>query len=272
MRKGNFLFRKVIMTEELKFLPIDDISPNPHQPRLHFDPEQLQELANSIEKNGLIQPIIVRPSEIFGYELIAGERRLRASKLAGLQAIPAVIKTLSKEESKLQAIVENLQRLNLNPIEEAKAYQKLHQDGLTHEEIAANMGKSRPYISNLLRLLQLPDFYQKKVEKGELSTGHARLLIGKSKDLQNLLYHKITVDGWSVRQVENSLKSSKLQNKETGDVFVGALEKEIKQALGFDVKIAYKKKGEGKITIPFNSHQEFHKIINRIKEAGEIKN
>ncbi|MGF3083944.1 ParB/RepB/Spo0J family partition protein, partial [Streptococcus pyogenes] len=141
------------MTKELLIdLPIEDIVTNPYQPRIQFNQRELQDLATSIKSNGLIQPIIVRKSDIFGYELVAGERRLKASKMAGLKKVPAIIKKISTLESMQQAIVENLQRSNLNAIEEAKAYQLLvEKKHMTHDEIAKYMGKSRPYISNTLR-------------------------------------------------------------------------------------------------------------------------
>ena len=140
--------------EKLSHIRIEEIVPNPYQPRKEFDPIKLEELAESIKENGLIQPIIVRQSPILGYELLAGERRLRACKLAQLKEVPVIIKDLNDQEMRLQAIIENLQREDLNPIEEALSYQSLVDRGMKHDQIAKTIGKSRPYISNSLRLLQ----------------------------------------------------------------------------------------------------------------------
>ena len=157
------------MPETLTLIKIENISPNPYQPRLEFKQEELEELARSIKTNGLIQPIIVRESTVFGYELIAGERRLRASKMAGLTEIPAIIKNISNQESMQLAIVENLQRSDLNPIEEAKAYQQLlEKNQMTHEELAQFMGKSRPYISNMVRLLHLSPAVKEAIKNDQI--------------------------------------------------------------------------------------------------------
>lgn len=166
------------MTEILMHIPIEDIVANPYQPRLQFNQKELEELAHSIQANGLIQPIIVRKSDVFGYELVAGERRFKAAKLAGLQKIPAIVKEISTLESMQQAIVENLQRSNLNAIEEAKAYQLLiDKNKMTHEDIATYMGKSRPYISNTIRLLQLPDVIRQAIETVPLAPAMQSFII-----------------------------------------------------------------------------------------------
>lgn len=157
--------------EELRTLNISEIHPNPYQPRVHFDETKLAELAQSIRENGLIQPIIVRKSSIIGYELLAGERRLRASQLAGLTEIPAVVKDLTDDDLLRQAIIENLQRSDLNPIEEAQSYNNLINKGLTHDKIAQIMGKSRPYISNILRLLNLSTQTKKSCRRRKNFTG-----------------------------------------------------------------------------------------------------
>ncbi|MDY4034465.1 MAG: ParB/RepB/Spo0J family partition protein, partial [Streptococcus dysgalactiae] len=193
------------MTELLKSIPIEDIIANPYQPRLQFNQKELEDLANSIKANGLIQPIIVRKSDIFGYELVAGERRFKASKMAGLTKVPAIVKNMSSLESMQQAIVENLQRADLNPIEEAKAYQLLiEKNQMTHEEVAKYMGKSRPYISNTLRLLQLPQTISKAVEEGDISAGHARALLTLTDEKEQLVYaNRIKNEGLSVRQIEH---------------------------------------------------------------------
>ena len=149
-------------------ISISEIQKNPYQPRKEFDTDKLNELAQSIKENGLIQPIIVRQSPVIGYEILAGERRYRASLLAGLTSIPAVVKHLSDQEMMIQSIIENLQRENLNPVEEARAYESLVEKGYTHTEIADKMGKSRPYITNFIRLLSLPEYILDEVENGKI--------------------------------------------------------------------------------------------------------
>lgn len=199
------------MSEQFKTLPINEIYPNPFQPRLEFSDEELVELSQSISENGLIQPIIVRKSDIIGYELIAGERRLRACKRLGMTEIPAVVKEVSDQESRKQAIIENLQRSNLNPIEEAKAYRSLINElAYSHEELAKAMGKSRPYISNALRLLQLPKEIQTSIENGKLSQGHARALLSVEDTQKQLtIYHQVLTEKWSVRTLEKRLQEDR---------------------------------------------------------------
>lgn len=256
------------MSDILQSILISEIQKNPYQPRLHFNQDELQELAESIKNNGIIQPIIVRKSGIIGYELIAGERRLRASKLAGLTEIPAIIKSISDTDSMKQAIIENLQRSNLNPIEEAKAYQQLiDKNHVTHEELAYYMGKSRPYISNTLRLLKLPKLLQQALEEGKIYQGHARALLGISDEKVQLYWSdKIQKEQLSVRQVELALqeKSTTPENKPR-DIFIAEEEKKISQLLGLPVTIKYNKSHNGQISISFSSEEDFHRIINSFK-------
>ena len=206
--------------EEFKIVQIKDIQKNPYQPRKEFSEEKIQELAQSIKENGLIQPIIVRKSPVLGYEILAGERRYRASIAAGLSEVPVIVKQLSDQDMMLHSIIENLQRENLNPIEEAKAYQSLIDKGFTHTEIAEKMGKSRPYITNLVRLLGLPKHILTEVESGKLSQAHARLLIQLSSDKQDKLLNRIQTENLSVRQVEQILQKTKKISKKEKDYFV----------------------------------------------------
>lgn len=258
------------MTETLTLIKIDNIVPNPYQPRLEFNSSELEELAGSIKANGLIQPIIVRKSAIFGYELIAGERRLRASKIAGLTEIPAIIKNISNQESMQFAIVENLQRSDLNPIEEAKAYQQLlTKNQMTHEELAQFMGKSRPYITNSLRLLNLPKNLSNAVEKGKLSQGHARALLTlKTEEEQEKWCQKILTEDISVRKLEKLLKpaKNKKQSLKKKDIFIRNQEEELSKRLGLPVKISISKtKTKGEIHLHFQSEEDFNRIINSLK-------
>ena len=251
--------------EEFKIVQIKDIQKNPYQPRKEFSEEKIQELAQSIKENGLIQPIIVRKSPVLGYEILAGERRYRASIAAGLSEVPVIVKQLSDQDMMLHSIIENLQRENLNPIEEAKAYQSLIDKGFTHTEIAEKMGKSRPYITNLVRLLGLPKHILTEVESGRLSQAHARLLIQLSSDKQDKLLNRIQTKNLSVRQVEQILQKTKKSSKKEKDHFVKEEEQKLKKILGLDVQISLQKKDSGKITISFHNQDEYQQFINSLK-------
>jgi len=251
--------------EEFKIVQIKDIQKNPYQPRKEFSKEKIQELAQSIKENGLIQPIIVRKSPVLGYEILAGERRYRASIAAGLSEVPVIVKQLSDQDMILHSIIENLQRENLNPIEEAKAYQSLIDKGFTHTEIAEKMGKSRPYITNLVRLLGLPKHILIEVESGRLSQAHARLLIQLSSDKQDELLNRIQTENLSVRQVEQILQKTKKSSKKEKDHFVKDEEQKLKKILGLDVQIKLQKKDSGKISISFHNQDEYQQFINSLK-------
>ena len=251
--------------EEFKIVQIKDIQKNPYQPRKEFSEEKIQELAQSIKENGLIQPIIVRKSPVLGYEILAGERRYRASIAAGLSEVPVIVKQLSDQDMMLHSIIENLQRENLNPSEEAKAYQSLIDKGFTHTEIAEKMGKSRPYITNLVRLLGLPKHILTEVESGRLSQAHARLLIQLSSDKQDKLLNRIQTENLSVRQVEQILQKTKKSSKKEKDHFVKDEEQKLKKILGLDVQIKLQKKDSGKISISFHNQDEYQQFINSLK-------
>ena len=252
--------------EEFKLIRISDIQKNPYQPRKEFSKEKIEELAQSIKENGLIQPIIVRQSPVIGYEILAGERRYRASIAAGLSEVPVIIKKLSDQDMMIHSIIENLQREDLNPIEEAKAYQSLIDKGYTHAEIADKMGKSRPYITNLVRLLTLPDFILTEVETGKLSQAHARLLIQLPLKEQKNLLNRIQKEDLSVRQVEYLLKEEKNKKKsKEKDHFIKEEEENLKKLLGLDVQIVLQKKEAGKITISFHNQEEYQRFINSLK-------
>ena len=251
--------------EEFKIVQIKDIQKNPYQPRKEFSEEKIQALAQSIKENGLIQPIIVRKSPVLGYEILAGERRYRASIAAGLSEVPVIVKQLSDQDMMLHSIIENLQRENLNPIEEAKAYQSLIDKGFTHTEIAEKMGKSRPYITNLVRLLVLPKHILTEVESGKLSQAHARLLIQLSSDRQDTLLHRIQTENLSVRQVEQILQKTRKSSKKEKNHFVKEEEQKLKKILGLDVQISLQKKDSGKISISFHNQEEYQQFINSLK-------
>jgi ParB family chromosome partitioning protein len=193
----------------LRDVPVTSIRPNPQQPRVHFDEESLSALAASVRELGVLQPVLVRELGPDDYELIAGERRWRAAKRAGLPTIPVVVRTADDLSSLEQAVVENLHRQDLNPLEEAAAYQQLLEDfEMTHETLANRVGKSRATISNMLRLFQLPPGIQKQVAEGVLSAGHARALLGTpDRAFQEALARKVVHDGLSVRAVEEAVRA-----------------------------------------------------------------
>ena len=251
--------------EKFEIISITDIQKNPYQPRKEFDREKLHELAQSIKENGVIQPIIVRQSPVIGYEILAGERRYRASLLAGLTSIPAVVKQLSDQEMMVQSIIENLQRENLNPIEEALAYESLVEKGFTHAEIADKMGKSRPYISNSIRLLSLPEPILSEVESGKLSQAHARSLVGLNKEQQDYFFQRIIEEDISVRKLEALLTEKKQKKLQKNDYFIQNEEEQLKKILGLDVEIKLSKKDSGKIIIAFSNQEEYSRIINSLK-------
>ena len=251
--------------EKFEIISITDIQKNPYQPRKEFDREKLDELAQSIKENGVIQPIIVRQSPVIGYEILAGERRYRASLLAGLRSIPAVVKQLSDQEMMVQSIIENLQRENLNPIEEARAYESLVEKGFTHAEIADKMGKSRPYISNSIRLLSLPEQILSEVENGKLSQAHARSLVGLNKEQQDYFFQRIIEEDISVRKLEALLTEKKQKKLQKNDHFIQNEEEQFKKLLGLDVEIKLSKKDSGKIIISFSNQEEYSRIINSLK-------
>jgi ParB family transcriptional regulator, chromosome partitioning protein len=189
-------------------IPVADIAPNPHQPRVHFEEESLTELAASIREIGVLQPVLVRPLDTGTFELIAGERRWRAARRAGLAVIPAIVRTTDDQGSMERALIENLHRQDLTPLEEAAAYQQLIEDfQLTHEQVAARVGKSRSAVTNTLRLLSLPPGIQALLADGRLSAGHARALLGTpDRALQEQLARQAVAEQWSVRVLEESVR------------------------------------------------------------------
>jgi ParB family chromosome partitioning protein len=249
-------------------LPIDQIEPNPNQPRTVFDPARLQELAASIQANGIIQPLIVRK---IGdkYHLIAGERRWRASRLAGLKEVPIVIADIHDDRLLEVALIENIQREDLNPIEVAVAFEKLSNDlGLSHEEIGKRTGKDRTTITNMLRLLRLPGDVQLLLAEKRLSMGHARAILGlPTEELQREVAEKATAQGLSVRQVEqmvhNMTKAREVKKADTPepvDPNVKAAIGELEAALGTRVRIVEKAPGKGKIEIDYYSQEDLDRI------------
>ena len=241
---------------------ISDLSRNPYQPRQNFREEKLDELANSIKKNGIIQPIAVRPSksESGKYEIIAGERRWLAAQRAGLHEIPVTILDLSDVESLEVAIVENIQRDDLNPIEEARGYKRLNEEfKYDHESISKLMSKSRSHISNTLRLLSLPTDVIAMLEEGSLTSGQARPLIGISN--ASSIAEEIVSKNYSARKVEYLVRNKKGNFKEkTTDANIIKIQEKIEKALGLKVSILNKKNNSGKITIEYKDLDQFDLI------------
>lgn len=251
-------------------IPVGDIKPNPTQPRTRFDEETIAALAESIAEVGVLQPIAVSRDDDGGYVLISGERRWRAARRAGLTEIPAVIRVVGEDRNRLtEALVENVQREDLTPLEEAAAYRQLLEDfGMTHEELAGRVGKSRSGISNTLRLLQLPPAIQGMLERRELSAGHARaLLTVEDRKYAEHVASRAVEEGWSVRQVEEAAKvrvqleqkNPKAKMIEVRPAEIIELEHRLTDQLGTGVKIRYRNQ-KGRVEIGFSSLEELERI------------
>lgn len=264
--------------EVVEEIELDEIRPNPYQPRKHFDQKALEELAESIKQSGVFQPVILRQSSIKGYELIAGERRVRASRLAGKTTIPAIVRQLDEERMIEIAVVENLQREDLSPLEEAEAYHVLMEKlNLTQVQVAERIGKSRPYIANYLRLLSLPDQVKELLTQEVLSMGQARTLLGlKDKDEIIKLAQKVVKENLTVRQLEELVQqindkqvtktksAKKIPISPAKPKYILALEQEIEELLGTQTNIV--QKGEkGKIEIEYLSQEDLMRILDILK-------
>ena len=254
-------------TIQTRELLIDEISPNRFQPRKYFDDDKLEELVTSISENGILQPVVVQKSDT-GYELVAGERRWRASKKAGLKKIPAMIREVSDTKALELAIIENIHRQDLNPIEEAEAYKRLAEDfSLTQEMIAEKVGKSRAAIANILRLLNLSRNIQENLISGKLSMGHARALLGLENNGQmHVMCQEILKQGLTVRQTEskvNRLKKPEIlklaSSMKKKNIFIRDLEKELERKLGTKVEVSPKKTG-GKLVVSYYSDDDLERI------------
>ena len=264
--------RKREAPEEIR---IDRIVPNPHQPRRNFDEESLAGLAASIRTHGVVQPVIVR-READGYTLIAGERRLRASKLAGLATVPAIVRDYNEEAAAEVALVENLQREDLNPVEEGRAYRRLMETyGYTQEKLAGIVGKSRPYVANLLRILALPEEVLARLEEGKLTMGQVRPLLAlASEEEQTALARRIEKENLSSRQAEELVRGKKEKRapKEKAEdpaaSYFRKIENELKLSLGTGVHIRNgkgKNRLRGAIAIEYTGEEEFQRIVAFLK-------
>ena len=255
---------KLIENKHSNTVSIADLSRNPYQPRQIFSEEKLEELANSIKKNGIIQPIAVRPNRAKKgtYEIVAGERRWLAAQRAGLHEIPVTILDLSDVESLEVAIVENIQRDDLSPIEEARGYKRLNEEfKYDHESISKLMSKSRSHVSNTLRLLTLPSDVISMLEEGSLTSGQARPLIGITN--ASSIAEEIVAKNYSARKVEYLVRNKKVTNKEkTVDTNILKAQERIEKILGLKVNISNKKNNSGKITIEYKDLNQFELVSN----------
>ena len=263
--------------EGLQYIPVDLLQRGQYQPRVDMRQDTLENLANSIRAQGVVQPIVARPLNKGGkqtrYEIVAGERRWRAAQLAGLQEIPAVVKDVPDEAAIAMALIENIQRENLNPLEEARALDRLIREfDITHQEAADAVGRSRASVSNLLRLLDLSDKVKSMLEQREIEMGHARALLGiTNKTQQYDAARQIVKKGLSVRETEQLIR--RMLSKETGkkkgpdpkDRDILRLEQEMTDKIGAIVRIDHSKKGSGKLVIAYNSLDELDGILKHIK-------
>ncbi|HOB21655.1 MAG: ParB/RepB/Spo0J family partition protein [Firmicutes bacterium] len=261
--------------ESIRQVPIENIQPNPYQPRQEFDPEKLAELATSIKEHGIIQPLVARQEGTM-YTLVAGERRWRAARQAGLTHVPVIIRHLGDEQLMMLALIENLQRENLNPIEEAEAYQRLIDEfSLTQEELAQTLGKSRPAIANALRLLSLPEEIREGVSRETISAGHARALLALGSTSQQLeAYREVVRRGLSVRATENMVRAM-LAGKRARpkvrlvDPQLRAMEESLISRLGTQVRITPKAKG-GKIEIEYYGPEDLERLVEIFGLSEEL--
>lgn len=274
----NALFNsgEISKDEIVREIKLRELRPNPYQPRKSFRLEAIEELKQSIMEHGILQPIIARKS-IKGYEIVAGERRYRAAKEADLKTVPVVVRELSEQQMMELAILENLQREDLNPIEEAAAYQTLLEKlEFTQEQLANRLGKSRPHIANHVRLLSLPEGIRRYISDGEISMGHGRALLGlKKKEILKPVADKVLKEGMNVRQLEQYIhqlndtvsRETKPKKQEKKDIFIKQRETSLRERLGTSVTIKQSKK-KGKIEIEFFSKEDLERILNLIDQEN----
>ncbi len=267
-RKDNGEMQRVDDSDRVLYIDINDIKPNANQPRKNFNAEKIRELADSIVEHGIIQPLVVRESNGF-CEIVAGERRWRAARIAGLKRVPCIMREFTDEQNMLVSIIENMQREDLNPIEEAKGLQQMMVNfGLTHDQISKSISKSRPYISNSLRLLKLPEEIQDMVSDGLLSMGHARALVNvDSQELQIALCRSVVEEGLSVRELERIVaaegKPKKRRAKRMKNPDTIRVENQLKEKFGTKVTISETGK-KGKIQLEFYSPEELNRLLDML--------
>lgn len=264
-----------VSSDGLQYLAVTQLQRGRYQPRKEIPPETIRELADSIKAQGIIQPIIVRKVSANNYEIIAGERRWRAAQLANLTEVPVVIKDIPDEAALAMALIENIQRENLNAIEEAIALQRLIDEfGMTHQQVATAVGKSRTTVTNLLRLLGLKPEVKLLLETGQLEMGHARALLTLENAQQLHLAQKVVQEGLSVRDTEQfAMRMQQAKNKSAEPKIVDGdlqrLQQKVSLQLGATVKLNHNRKGKGKMTIHYSNLKELDKILVRIAETSE---
>ena len=251
-----------------KTLPVEFLQRGKYQPRLDMDPDRLQELADSISAQGVVQPIVVRSIDGGRYEIIAGERRWRAAQLAGLHEIPVIIRDVSDQTAVALSLIENIQREDLNPLEEAQALQRLLKEfKMTHQQVADAVGKSRAAVSNLMRLIDLHPDVKSYLQNGALEMGHARALLALETDLQSDAADKVVARGLTVRATEKMVKdiqSGQVRVEPSTDPDIVRLQHEMGEKLGAKVAINHQKSGKGKLVIGYSSLEELEGILGRI--------
>lgn len=255
---------------QMKHLPVEFLSRGRYQPRRDMDPDALEELASSIRAQGIMQPIVVRPVTGEKFEIIAGERRWRAAQLAELDQVPVIIRDVSDDAAVAMSLIENIQRENLNPVEEALALQRLQQEfELTQQQVADAVGKSRSAVTNLLRLLALSDDVKKMLEYGDLEMGHARALLSLEGHQQSEIARQVVAKGLSVRQTESLVRALQQPQKEKSEpehsADVEQLERRLGERIGASVQIRHNQKGKGKLVISYSSLDELDGILSHIK-------
>ena len=262
-------------SKDLTLVSVNKITPSPYQPRREFDERKLEELASSIKSHGLLQPVVIRIRPDGAYELIAGERRLRASALAGLNEIPAIVENVSDKDASTFALVENLQREDLNPLEEASGYHRLQEEfGLTQEDLAKLVGKSRPTVANSIRLLSLGARSKQLLQSGHLEMGHARALLALNGVEQDKIAELIANKKHSVRQAEKLIRTMTLGNRDqkktgkqkTKDADLLILERELMDSIGAGVSIDQSSRTTGKLSIRYGSLEELDGLIEQLRK------
>jgi ParB family chromosome partitioning protein len=246
-------------------IPVGQIDPNPHQPRKHFDHGDLEDLVASVKEHGILQPIVVTQKPDGRYELIMGERRLRAAKIAGLDQVPALVRTATEQQKMELAIIENVQRADLNPIEEARAYLRLQEEiGLTQDEVGERVGKSRPQVANTIRLLQLPEPIQHALVEKRISASNARTLLSLPSDTERLdLFKRMLEGNFTVRQTEARVPHARSRSGYQ-DPNVADIENRLRSALGTKVTVKKDSHGEGEMKIKFFNDEDLQGIVRKI--------
>jgi ParB family chromosome partitioning protein len=266
--------------EILRNVPVGQLQPGKYQPRMAMDPAKLDELADSIRAQGVIQPIVVRANDTGGYEIVAGERRWRASQLAGLAEVPVVVRELDDRTVIAMALIENIQREDLNPLEEAQSLQRLiNEFSLTHGQAAEAVGRSRAAVSNLLRLLELPPAIRALLEARRLEMGHARALLTLSPELASKLAAEAADGGWSVREVEHRasqfaagrvpVNGKKKPVRASPQADIASLQTELSESLGTQVAIAHGRNGKGKLVIHYSDLDTLDGVLERLRGKSQ---